>query len=231
MASAPPDPAVKQMEMLIECCFCTETLTKPRTLSCFHSFCHHCLENFVATRREDAVKAGIELKYQKPSNAQYVELHEFHVKEDKSVEKIPSNFFINNMLELLTLQQQSQCIKCQSCNAKDPATSKCLSCDKFLCGKCLEAHNNFPALTDHVVLTMEKLANPENRAKTRGKPRFEKHNKVLKFYCETCKVLVCRYCVDVNHPRPEHSWFPLTDIVEQKKEELKAYRLPSLKSK
>ena len=126
------------------------------------------------------------------------------------------------MLELLTLQQQAQCIKCQSCNAKDSATSKCLSCDKFLCGKCLEAHNNFPALTKHVVLTIEELAKPENRAKARGKPRCEKHNKVLKFYCETCKILVCRYCVDVNHPRLEDLWFPLADIVEQKKEALKA---------
>ena len=113
-------------------------------------------------------------------------------------------------------------IKCQSCNAKDPATSKCLSCDKFLCGKCLEAHNNFPALSDHVVLTMEELAKPENRTKARGKPRYEKHYKVLKFYCKTCRLLACQYCVDVNHPRPEHSSFPLADIVEQRKEELKA---------
>ena len=178
------------------------------------------MERFVAIRREDAVKAGTKVPetFECP-----ICRTEFHVKEDESVEKIPSDFFINNMLELLTLQQQqAQCIKCQSCNAKDPATSKCLSCDKFLCGKCLEAHSNFPALTDHVVLTMEELAKPENQAKARGKPRCEKHNKVLKFYCETCRVLVCRYCVDVNHPRPEHSWFPLADIVEQKKEELKA---------
>ena len=28
--------------------------------------------------------------------------------------------------------------------------------------------------------------------------------------------------MDVNHPRLEHSWFPLADIVEQKKEALKA---------
>ena len=217
--AATPDPAVKRVEKLLECCFCTKTITNPRTLSCYHSFCHHCLERFVAARREDAVKAGTKIP----------EIFEctmcrttFHVKKDESVEKIPSNFFINNMMEFLTLQQQAQCIKCQSCKAKDPATSRCVSCENYLCRKCLEAHNNWPAFEDHVVMTMEELAKLENRAKARGKPRCEKHNKVLKFYCETCRVLVCRCCVDVNHPCPEHSWFPLADIVEQEKEELKA---------
>ena len=217
--AAAPDPAVPLMEKLLECCFCTETLTKPRTLSCFHSFCHNCLERDVATRREDAVKAGTKIPeiFECP-----ICRTEFHVKENESVEKIPSNFFMNNLLELLTLQQQAQCIKCQSCKRNDAATSRCVSCDKYLCGKCLEAHNNWSDFGDHIVMTIEELAKPENRAKARGKPRCDKHKKVLKFYCETCKVLVCRYCMDLNHQRPEHSWFPLSDIVEQKKEAIKA---------
>ena len=146
----------------------------------------------------------------------------FQIKEGESIEKIPSNHFINNMLELLTLTQEAQSIKCQSCKARNPATSRCVSCENYLCGKCVEAHNNWPAFEDHVMLTLEELSKPENRAKARDKPRCEKHKKVLKFYCETCKVLVCRYCVDVNHPRPEHLWFPSTDVVGQHKEALKA---------
>ena len=216
MATAPDPAPVKQMEALLECSICMETLTEPRTLPCFHSFCKQCLTNFIATLKQ-AVKKGAKVPevFECP-----VCRTNFHVKEGESIEKMPSNHFINSMLELLTLTQQS--VKCESCKARSPATSRCISCEKYLCGKCLEAHNNWPDFDDHIVLTLEELAKPENRTKARGKPRCKKHDKVLKFYCETCKVLACRYCVDVNHPRPEHLWFPLADIVVQHKETLKA---------
>ena len=218
MASAVPDPAVQTIQMLLECCSCTETLTKPRTLSCFHSFCHHCLEKFVATRREDAMKAGI--KYQKSLNAQYVELSST-LKKMKASRKYLQTTLSTTCWNYSSYNNKPQSIKCQTCKAKDPATSKCVSCDKYLCGKCLEAHNNWSPFEDHVVLTMEDLAKPENRAKEIGKPRCEKHNKVLKFYCRTCTALVCRHCIDVNHIRPEHTWFPLADVVVEEKEALK----------
>ena len=204
------------METLLVCCFCTETLTKPWTLPCFHSFCHHCLERFVATRRKDALEAGTTVPeiFECP-----ICRTEFHVKENGSVKKIHSNHFINNMLDLLS--QQEQAIKCQSCKAKYLATSRCVSCENYLCGKCLQAHNNWPAFEDHVVLTMEELAKPENQAKAREKARCERHDELLIFYCETCKVLACRHCADVNHARWGHLCFHLADVVTQNKESLR----------
>ena len=218
MATAPDTTPVKQMEALLECSICMETLNEPRTLPCFHSFCKHCLANFVATQKE-AVNDGAKVQeaFECP-----VCRTKFHVKQGESIETMRSNHFINNMLELLNLTRQTESIKCQSCRARNPATNRCVSCEKYLCGKCVEAHNNWLDFEDHVVLTLEELTKPENRAKARGKSRCEKHGKVFKFHCETCKVLVCRYCVDVNHPRPEHLWFPLAEIVVQHKEALKA---------
>ena len=218
MATSPVHTHVKKMELLLECSICTETLTQPRTLSCFHSFCKHCLDKFVTTLRETAVKEGAKLPeiFECP-----ICRTEFHVKEGESVQSMPLNHFINNMVELLTLQQRAESIKCQSCKAQEPAASRCVSCEKYLCQKCLTVHNNWSAFEDHVVLTVEELSKPENQSKARGKPRCEKHNKVLKFYCETCKVLVCRYCMDLNHQRPEHLWFPLADVIVQHKEALK----------
>ena len=213
MATTPDTTTVKQMEEFLQCSVCMETLTEPQTLPCFHSFCKHCLTNFVATQKK-AVKKVLEV-FQCP-----VCRTAFHVKEGESIEKIPSNHFINNMLELLTVTQQS--IKCQSCKAGNLAASKCVSCDKYLCEKCLETHNNWPDFEGHVLLTFEELAKPENRAKARSKPRCQKHNKVLEFYCKECSLLVCQYCVDVDHPRPEHSLSPLADVAVQHKEELKA---------
>ena len=55
-----------------------------------------------------------------------------------------------------------------------------------------------------------------------GKHYCGRHNKVLKFYCETCKVLVCRHCMEIDHTRPEHTWFPLADVVAQHKLTLNA---------
>lgn len=187
------DPAAQRMEELLKCCFCSQTLTtKPRKLSCSHSFCHDCFDTIVATGREYAVKVGTKVPeiFECP-----ICQTEFHVKENESVEKMPSKFVSNNALESLTLQQQVQCIKCQSCKSKDPDTTV-----TYFCGKCLEAHNNRSDFDDHVVKTIEESAKPEDRTKAREKGRCEKHDKYLKFYCETCETLLCRYCMDLNHP-------------------------------
>jgi hypothetical protein len=54
---------------------------------------------------------------------------------------------------------------------------------------------------------MEELSKPDKRLEVKGKvhcKEFGHEERALKFYCGTCDLLICRYCMDFNHPRPEH---------------------------
>ena len=130
------------------------------------------------------------------------------------------NHFICSMVEVLSIQHQVKCIPCSHC--EQPSTGRCVTCELFMCEKCLKPHNEYPGFKDHVVLTMEELSKPENQSKIKGKSYCKKHSsKKLKLYCETCEELICTYCVVFEHVRPDHVCSPLEEIAERKREQLK----------
>jgi hypothetical protein len=130
------------------------------------------------------------------------------------------NHFICNMIEALSIQHQDKCIPCSHC--EQPSVGRCVTCELFMCEKCLQSHNGYIGFRDHVVLTMEELSKPENQSKIKGKSYCKKHpSKKLKLYCETCEELICTYCIVFEHVRPDHVCSPLEEIAERKREELK----------
>lgn len=221
MASSPVSAPTEQLEELLKCCICTETFDEPLTLPCLHSFCKTCLARYVEAQRERAQvdNETMQLQYTCPQcRAQFV------LEDGQNVERLPSNFFINNMLEILKIQQEGQKLYCQSCKAKEPATCRCTECERYLCKNCSTAHNNWPDFKEHVVLTLEELAKPDNKAKEKGKPLCKKlghGNKALEFYCNTCKELTCIVCVVLSHPKPDHVCQPVDIVAEKQKDALK----------
>ena len=124
------------------------------------------------------------------------------------------------MVEVMSIQDQHKCIPCSHC--QQPSVGRCVSCELFMCEKCLKPHNDYPGFSDHVVLTIEELSKPENQWKIKGKSYCKKHSsKKLKLYCETCEELICTYCAVLDHVRPDHICSPLEKIAERKREELK----------
>lgn len=216
MASAPEPAPIERMEELMTCSICKRTLNEPTTLPCFHSFCKHCLTGYIDIKK----KERDDNLFNCPTcRSQY------QLRQRGSLEPLPSNHFINNMLDILKIQQQAQKLPCESCKDQLPAACRCIQCEHYLCGNCLTAHNNWPGFKDHDVLTLEELAKPENQAKAKSKPRCQKHdhgNKSLEFYCNTCQTLACMTCVLVDHPKPRHDYQPTGVVAEQHKESLKA---------
>ncbi len=220
MASAPDPAPVKRMEELLTCCVCKETLNEPTTLPCFHSFCKKCLARYVEIQRDDARKEGrAEHLFKCPTCRT-----QFQLRQTQSVERLPSNHFINNLLDILKIQQEAQNLPCESCNGQLPAECRCVQCENYLCKNCLNMHNNCKAFKRHDVLTLAELAKPENQAKAKAKPRYHKHgheNKHLECYCNTCQQLACITCVVLDHPKPEHDCQTISAVAERQNQALK----------
>ena len=86
------------------------------------------------------------------------------------------NHFICNMVEVLSIQDQNKCIPCSHC--EQPTVGRCVTCELFMCEKCLQSHNGYIGFRDHVVLTMEELSKPENQSKIKGKSFCKKHPRI-----------------------------------------------------
>ncbi|XP_028413369.1 tripartite motif-containing protein 45-like [Dendronephthya gigantea] len=207
-ASCPPLQDKKQnLKRLLECSICLETFDDPRTLSCLHSFCKKCLENFVNGKPRDELNCPVCRT-------------KFTLNKD-GVAGMTRNHFICNMVEMISIRHSDKCVPCSHC--EESSVGRCITCEHFLCEKCVKAHSEYLGFRDHAVLTTEELSKPENRLKIKGKSCCKKHpRKKLKLYCETCDQLVCTYCVVFEHFQPKHVCSPLEDIAARKREELKA---------
>lgn len=208
---------VDQLEDLLTCSICLETLSEPRTLSCFHSFCRCCLEKFVTRHRDQATASGkVIIEFNCPTCRS-----EFTLKPNEEVEGMTSIYFIRNMLDIMAIQRRAKSSQILCSRCKEPAINRCTTCEIFLCEKCFPAHETWWGDKNHTVLSINELSEPENQTKIKARIHCKKHeNKTLKFYCETCKELICRYCMDFNHPRPEHLCHPLAEVAEKQREEL-----------
>ena len=192
MATFPHTTLVKQMEELLRCPTCHETLKEPKTLRCFHSFCKDCLAKHVKSQ-EEKVEEGDEHFFCCPMCRTQIQQS-----EEESVETLKLNFFINNLLEMLSKQKRTAFLHCQSCSGQIAAACKCVDCDQYLCENCLKAHNNWSALRCHAVFSLEELTKPENQGKAKPKGRCHKDghdNKPFEYYCDSCDRIACINCV------------------------------------
>ncbi|CAB4010913.1 basement membrane-specific heparan sulfate proteoglycan core -like [Paramuricea clavata] len=122
----------------------------------------------------------------------------------------------------MAIQQKAKtsttCSRCQN-----PAISHCSSCEIFLCKKCSEWHDSWSLLKNHHVLSVQELSNPKSQVKLRRKLYCAKHeDKILEYYCETCKELCCIDCVVLIHTKPNHSCVAMREIKQKQREALQS---------
>ena len=209
MATASSLDSVAEIEDLLTCSICSETLSEPRSLHCFHNFCKVCLGKYVERLR--GPDKNIET-FPCPTCRS-----EFTLKSTQNVADLASNYFIKNMLEIMAIQRQAKAARCSSC--QETAVSRCMTCEMFMCEKCSNYHSIWPVMKDHDVLSVEELSNPQSQVKMRSKLYCVKHkDKILEFYCETCKELSCLHCMVLNHIKQNHSCVSVEEIAQKQRE-------------
>ena len=146
--------------------------------------------------------------------------HIFQVGNPPDVTFLPSNFFAKNLLATLSLASESgdRNILCGNCNSADPAQTRCIQCNRYLCQFCTDSHGRFRDTSDHIPKSLNELraGGPSIIADT---VRCLKHkDEVIKLYCTTCETTICRDCTIVDHRK--HSFSFVEDVATEKKNEL-----------
>lgn len=165
----------------LHCLQCREPVPEPKLLSCFHTFCNTCLEKnkLVCPRCQSESIEGI----------------------------------LNNLLFISDTDSFQPTVRCTGCKTKKlDAVARCVDCANYLCSNCVMAHQFMHCFEGHRVLNLELNKEEHkngviNGTSTNGEksmicPRHK--SELLKYYCRTCAVPICKECVTLEHPTGLH---------------------------
>ena len=140
--------------------------------------------------------------------------------DDNTISTLPSNFFVNNLLATMALTDDkpvTKKISCDNCDSEDDAQSRCNECGIFLCQFCTDSHKRYRSTKHHELYTMQELklnARPQKIAET---IRCTKHKEeVIKLFCKTCQITICRDCTIVDHRQHEYGFVEEVAVEEKK---------------
>ncbi|XP_038074577.1 protein PML-like [Patiria miniata] len=197
---------------LQECPICYTEYKDPRMLDCSNSFCLKCLQELKLTQNKD-VKSIVCPLCQKETAL-----------TEAGVDMLPGGSKDVNQQE----QTEGQGLKvmCQACDEENEAISRCVDCKHYLCQECLKAHNRLASLRAHKIVDLTELPveSQEITEETELKkvPKCRKHpDQDLCLYCNTCDILICNECTNIDHKESMHSYEGIDEAFNKCKQEVK----------
>ncbi|XP_071960004.1 tripartite motif-containing protein 2-like [Antedon mediterranea] len=184
-------------EKVLECQICFNRLHEPRTLTCLHSFCLGCLDNWLKKNKKETCPTCSK-SYQIPEGG---------------LEKLPPNTFLNNLLEIIeqfTNTDQTKCI----CGKEGKSKTYCQDCRQYLCHDCSDHHKNYRLFKNHKMHSVEDVQSMSvSEINAMHSPLCSIHSEPLTLFCKVCDVAICIHCPVTDHKEWEgkHKIISITD--------------------
>ena len=175
----------------VSCSVCSDLFTDPKHLSCLHSFCLKCLNQWYET-----CGGGEAIKCPKCQTLS-------RIPASGDLKDLPTSFYLNGLIDVLAIKEcKSTQVTRGNCDKKSSEASYCFQCCIFYCEKCLVGHNMMRDKKEHRVLAVKEFQDKDYEDVLK-RPVFcskEGHQKEeLKYYCKECETVLCQTCVTLDH--------------------------------
>ena len=196
----------------VSCSVCSDLFTDPKQLSCLHSFCLKCVNQWYQTcGGGDAIKCP---KCQTLSR----------IPASGDLKDLPTSFYLNGFIDVLAIKEcKNTQLTCGNCDKKSSEASYCFQCCIFYCEECLMFHSKMRDKTGHRALAVREFQDKDFEDVLK-RPVFcsrQGHQKEeLKYYCKECETAVCQTCVILYHGG--HGLKLIEDEAETKRLEIKS---------
>ena len=175
----------------VSCSVCSDLFTDPKQLSCLHSFCFKCVNQWYETLGGgDAIKCP---KCQTLSR----------IPASGDLKDLPTSFYLNGFIDVLAIKEcKNTQLTCGNCDKKSSEASYCFQCCIFYCEECLMFHSKMRDKTGHRALAVKEFQDKDLEDVLK-RPVFcsrQGHQKEeLKYYCKECETALCQTCVILDH--------------------------------
>ena len=207
----------------VSCSVCSDLFTDPKQLSCLHSFCLKCVNQWYETcGGGDAIKCP---KCQTLSR----------IPASGDLKDLPTSFYLNGFIDVLAIKEcKNTRLTCGNCDKKSSEASYCFQCCIFYCEECLMFHSKMRDKTGHRALAVREFQEKDFEDVLK-RPVFcsrQGHQKEeLKYYCKECETALCQTCVILDHgghvlklieEEAETKRLEIKSVIETQRQNLKA---------
>ena len=190
---------VRNVTDQLTCPVCYQLYKNPRYLC----YCEECL---LKIKTETAIAC--------PECRKVTKLHEGGIKQ------LQNNFFITRLVDELAfnMKVQENAPHCDQCVRDKPVEVFCFDCVLFLCGHCHEHHKYDKLYYNHSIIQLSEVPDDIVLQPKPSTLLCREHENELKYYCKTCKELVCLYCTTKKHVTHEHD--TINQVIDKHRENL-----------